>query len=67
MGLVVLALTLWAVWQAKGAKEAARSAERSFRRHSAAADFESLARMAKELHGYVEGGRMSEARKEFDC
>jgi hypothetical protein len=62
VGLVGLALTLWAVWQAKGAKEAAKRAENSVRRHNAAADFGSLARMAKELHGYVESGKISEAR-----
>jgi hypothetical protein len=62
VGLVGLALTLWAVGQAKGAKVAAQRAESSIRRHNAAADFGSFARMAKELHGYVENGKMSEAR-----
>jgi len=57
-----LGLTLWAVAQATGAKTAAERAENSIRRHNAEVDFDSLARMAKELHGYVEDGRMSEAR-----
>jgi hypothetical protein len=52
----------WASRQATGAKDAAQRAERSVRRHNAEVDFGSLARMAKELHGYVEGGMMSEAR-----
>jgi cytosine/uracil/thiamine/allantoin permease len=51
VGVVGLALTLWAVWQAKGAKAAAQSAEKSVTRHNAEVDFGSLTRMAKELHG----------------
>jgi hypothetical protein len=62
VGIVGLAFTLWAVWQATGAKEAARRAEQSVIRHNAEVDFSSLMRMAKELHGYVEGGMMHEAR-----
>jgi hypothetical protein len=62
VGVVGLAFTLWAVWQATGAKVAAQRAEKSVRRHNAEVDFASLARMAKELHGYVEGGKMPEAR-----
>jgi hypothetical protein len=62
VGLIGLAFTLWAVWQATGAKKAAENAEHSVKRHNAEVDFGSLTRMAKELHGYVEGGRMSEAR-----
>jgi len=62
VGIVGLGLTLWAVWQAKGAKKAAERAEKSIKRHNAEVDFGALARMAKELHGYVEAGRMPEAR-----
>ena len=62
IGLSGLVLTLWAIWQATGAKKAARRAEQSVIRHNAEVDFGSLTRMAKELHGYVEGGMMSEAR-----
>jgi len=62
VGVVGLGLTLWAVAQATGAKAAAQRAEKSVRRHNAEVDFASLARMAKELHSYVEGGMMSEAR-----
>lgn len=52
----------WASHQATDAKIAAQRAETSVRRHNAESDFASLARMAKELHGYVEAGRMAEAR-----
>lgn len=62
VGIVGLAFTLWAVWQAKGAKEAAQLAGARIRQHSAEVDFSALARIAKELHGYVEDDRMSEAR-----
>jgi hypothetical protein len=62
VGVAGLGLTLWAVAQATGAKRAARRAEQSVIRHNAEVDFGSLARMAKELHGYVEGGMMQEAR-----
>jgi hypothetical protein len=62
LGVVGLGLTLWAVAQATGAKAAAQRAEKSVRRHNAEVDFASLARMAKELHGYVEAGRVAEAR-----
>jgi hypothetical protein len=57
-----LLLTVGAIWQATGAKKAARRAENSVFRHNAEVDFASLARMAKELHGYVESSRMPEAR-----
>jgi hypothetical protein len=62
VGVVGLGFTLWAVRQATGAKQAAQRAEQSVRRHNAEVDFASLARMAKELHGFVEGGMMPEAR-----
>ncbi|MGD0480995.1 MAG: hypothetical protein ABSA42_12555 [Terracidiphilus sp.] len=62
VGVTGLGLTLWAVAQATGAKAAAERAEKSVLRHNAEVDFASLARMAKELHGYVESGKMSEAR-----
>lgn len=62
VGGVGLVLTIAAIAQATGAKSAARAAERGVRRHNAEVDFASLARMAKELHGYVEAGRMPEAR-----
>lgn len=62
IGVVGLALTLWAVRQATGAKRASQQTASSLRRHTAAADFESLMRMAKELHWYVEKGDMAEAR-----
>jgi len=62
VGVAGLGLTLWAIWQATGAKAAAQRAEKSIRRQNAEVDFASLARMAKELHGYVEGGKMPEAR-----
>jgi hypothetical protein len=62
VGGVGLLLTIAAIIQATGAKAAARRAENSVFRHNAEVDFASLARMAKELHGYVEGSRMPEAR-----
>lgn len=62
VGGVGLALTITAIVQATGAKTAARRTERSVLRHNAEADFASLALMAKELHGFVEAGKMSEAR-----
>jgi len=62
VGAAGLVLTLGALFQATGAKKAALKAEKSIRRHDAEVDFASLTRMAKELHGYVEGGMMSEAR-----
>ena len=62
VGVAGLGLTLWAIWQATGAKAAAQRAEKSIRRQNAEVDFASLARIAKELHGYVEGGKMPEAR-----
>jgi len=62
VGVTGLGLTLWAVAQASGAKKAAEKAAKSVRHHNAEVDFGTLARMAKELHGYVEGGMMPEAR-----
>lgn len=62
VGWAGLAITLWAVRQATGAKRAALRAEKGVLRHNAEIDFISLARMAKELHGYVESGSMAEAR-----
>jgi hypothetical protein len=62
MGGAGLLLTIAAIVQATGAKQAAEKAEKSVCRHNAEVDFDSLARMAKELHGYVEDGKMSEAR-----
>jgi hypothetical protein len=59
LGLVAACL---AFWQAGGAKDAAEKTEKSVTRHNAEVDFGSLTRMAKELHGYVENGRMAEAR-----
>lgn len=62
IGTAALILTVLAFLQARGAKKAALDASRNIRRHNAEVDFSSLARIAKELHGYVEDGRMSEAR-----
>jgi len=62
IGAAGLVLTIGAIWQATGAKVAAQRAGQSVKRHNAEADFGSLARMAKELHGYVESDRMPEAR-----
>jgi hypothetical protein len=62
VGGIGLLLTIAAIVQATGAKEAAERAEKSVRRHDAEVDFTSLTRMAKELYGYVENGRLSEAR-----
>jgi len=62
VGVAGLGLTSWAIWQATGAKSAAQRAEKSLQRHNAEVDFGSLAQKAKELHGYVESGKMSEAR-----
>jgi hypothetical protein len=62
VGGVGLLLTIAAIFQATGAKKAARRAEQSVIRHNAEVDFGSLTRMARELHGYVEGGMMHEAR-----
>ena len=62
LGWLGLALTLWAVYQATGAKQASKHTANSLLRHTAAADFEALMRSAKELHGYVQRGNMAEAR-----
>jgi hypothetical protein len=62
VGAVGLLMTGFALFAAKGAKKAAERAENAVQRHNAEADFNSLARMAKELHGYVEGGSIQEAR-----
>jgi hypothetical protein len=62
VGGIGLVLTVAAIAQATGAKAAAERAEKSVQRHNAESDFGSLAQMAKELHGYVENGSMSEAR-----
>jgi hypothetical protein len=62
VGLLGLGLTILAIVQARSAKTAARRAEKSILRHDAEADFGTLVRMAKELHVFVESGRMSEAR-----
>ncbi len=62
IGVVGLLFTLWAVLQATGAKQAAVSTEKSVKKHNAEFDFDTLTRMAKELHGYVESGMMSEAK-----
>jgi hypothetical protein len=59
LGLVAAGL---AYWQAGGAKLAAEKTEKSVTRHNAEVDFASLARMAKELHGYIENGKTPEAR-----
>jgi hypothetical protein len=52
----------WASHQATGAKIAAQRAEKGVLRRNAEVDFTSLARMAKELHGFVESGMIAEAR-----
>lgn len=62
IGAVGLVLTLGAIWQATGAKDAAQQAGKSVRQHVAEVDFDLLMRLAKDLHGYVEEGRMPEAR-----
>lgn len=62
VGVAGLVLTVGAIWQATGAKVAAMRAENSVKRHNAESDFTSLSRMAKELYGYVENGKMPEAR-----
>ncbi len=62
IGAAGLVLTVSALFQATGAKRAALQASRNIQHHNAEIDFSSLARIAKELHGYVEDGRMSEAR-----
>jgi hypothetical protein len=62
IGAVGLVITVGALFQATGAKRAARQAVGTVRRHNAEVDFSSLARVAKELHCYVEDGKMSEAR-----
>jgi len=62
VGGVGLLLTVLAIVQATGAKKAAERAEKGVQRHNAEVDFNSLARIAKELHGYVESGSMHEAR-----
>jgi len=62
VGVVGLGLTVLAIWQATGAKAAAVRAEKSVQQHNAEVDFAALARMAKELHSYVEIGMMPEAR-----
>jgi hypothetical protein len=62
VGLSGLLLTLWAVWEARGAKEAARQAEIGVLRHDAESDFGHLTQKAKELHGHVENDRLVEAR-----
>jgi len=62
VGVAGLALTFGALWQAAGARVAAQRAEKSVLRHNAEVDFASLVHMAKELHGYVENGKIAEAR-----
>ncbi len=62
VGVAGLFLSGLAIVQATGAKQAAKLAARSVQRHVAEVDFESLLRMAKELHGYVQDLRMAEAR-----
>jgi hypothetical protein len=62
VGVGGLLLTLGALFQAKGAKEAANKAEKSVQSHHAETDFAVLMRMAKELHGYIESGQLAEAR-----
>jgi hypothetical protein len=62
VGVTGLVLSGLAIVQATGAKQAATLAARSVRRHVAEVDFGSLLRMAKELHGYVQDQRMTEAR-----
>ncbi len=61
-GAVGLALTGWAIWQATGAKAAARQAAQSILRHDAQADFDALRQMARDLLGYLQNGMMAEAR-----
>jgi hypothetical protein len=62
IGSVGLAITVVAAFQAKFAKTAARQAEKSVQSHQAENDFIALARMAKELHGYVEHEQLPEAK-----
>lgn len=62
VGVVALLLTVWAVVAARGAQKAAERAEKGVKRHNAEGDFSSLARMARELHSYVESGSYTEAR-----
>jgi hypothetical protein len=62
VGGVGLLLTIVAIVQATGAKAAAHMAGKSVQRHNAEVDFGTLTRLATELHGYVEAGRLSEAR-----
>ena len=62
VGSVGLLLTIAAIVQATGAKTAAENAGKSVRRHTAKVDFGTLSRLAKELHSYVEDGKLAEAR-----
>jgi len=62
IGFAGLGLTLWAVKQATGAKTAANRAERSLQRHNAEGDFAVLVQKASELYGFVENGKLPEAR-----
>ena len=62
VGSVGLLLTIAAIVQATGAKTAAENAGKSVRRHTAEVDFGTLSRLAKELHSYVEDGKLAEAR-----
>lgn len=62
VGAAGLVLTVGALWQATGAKKAAQLAGKNVRQHVAEVDFESLMRLAKELHASVEDGRLAEAR-----
>jgi len=62
VGTFGLILTCLAFLAATGAKRAAERAERSVQRHNAEGDFHSLARLAKDIHGYVENGSLREAR-----
>lgn len=62
VGVAGFLFTLGAIWQATGAKKAAQSAANNIKKHTAEIDFDTLTRIAKELHGYVESGKMPEAR-----
>jgi len=62
VGSVGVLLTIAALWQATSAKNAARMAAKTVQSHHAETDFIALARMTKELHGFIEHGHLPEAK-----
>jgi hypothetical protein len=65
IGLLGLALTLWAVRQATGAKKAATGARDAVWKRTASATFQDLARLGSQLDLYTSAQRFGEASALF--